>query len=113
VNIVCFVVLSALEVHTDGTPPGVVLLASLAVAAYVWVCNAAGVSLGKLVTATRVRRLEDNREPGPGWGLIRSLVSVGSLIPLGLGYFWVAWDDALQTWHDKVAGTVVVYKLER
>jgi uncharacterized RDD family membrane protein YckC len=31
-----------------------------------------------------------------------------SLIPLGLGYFWVAFDARKQSWHDKLARTVVV-----
>lgn len=31
-----------------------------------------------------------------------------SSIPLGLGYLWVLWDKDKQTWHDKIAGTIVV-----
>src|SRR3989344_3072797 len=31
-------------------------------------------------------------------------------IVLGLGYLWVIWDGKKQGWHDKIAGTVVVYK---
>lgn len=27
---------------------------------------------------------------------------------MGLGYFWAGWDKRKQTWHDKLAGTVVV-----
>lgn len=33
-----------------------------------------------------------------------------SALPLGLGYFWVAFDSRKQSWHDKLAGTVVVRK---
>ena len=32
-----------------------------------------------------------------------------SAIPLGLGFFWVLVDDRRQCWHDKLAGTYVVY----
>ena len=31
-----------------------------------------------------------------------------SIIPLGLGFLWVAFDPKKQAWHDKLAGTVVV-----
>ena len=40
--------------------------------------------------------------------LIRYLGYFVSLIPLGLGYLWVAFDPRKQGWHDKMAGTVVV-----
>ncbi|VAX11481.1 hypothetical protein MNBD_GAMMA26-2538 [hydrothermal vent metagenome] len=33
-----------------------------------------------------------------------------SLIPIGLGFFWIIWDSRKQGWHDKLAGTVVVYR---
>ncbi len=32
-----------------------------------------------------------------------------SLIPLCLGFFWILWDRNRQGWHDKIAGTQVVY----
>jgi len=31
-----------------------------------------------------------------------------SLLPLGLGYFWVIWDAKKQSWHDKLAHTIVI-----
>lgn len=39
---------------------------------------------------------------------IRYLAYVVSLLPLGLGFFWVAFDARKQGWHDKLAGTVVL-----
>jgi uncharacterized RDD family membrane protein YckC len=33
-----------------------------------------------------------------------------SLIPLGLGYLWIAFDQKGQGWHDKLAGTVVIHR---
>lgn len=36
-----------------------------------------------------------------------------SIIPLGLGLIWVAFDERKQGWHDKLAGTVVVRKKNR
>lgn len=34
-----------------------------------------------------------------------------SIIPLFLGIFWVAFDKRKQGWHDKLAGTVVIKKI--
>jgi uncharacterized RDD family membrane protein YckC len=31
------------------------------------------------------------------------------MIPLFLGFFWILIDDRRQGWHDKIAGTCVVY----
>lgn len=36
-----------------------------------------------------------------------------SLLPLGLGFIWIAFDDRKQGWHDKLAGTVVVRRKNR
>jgi len=32
-----------------------------------------------------------------------------SALPLGLGFFWIAWDKRKQGFHDKIANTVVLY----
>lgn len=34
-----------------------------------------------------------------------------SIVPLFLGLFWVAFDKRKQGWHDKLAGTVVIKKI--
>jgi uncharacterized RDD family membrane protein YckC len=39
---------------------------------------------------------------------VRALSCFLSLIVVGLGFLWVAFDDEKQSWHDKIAGTVVV-----
>lgn len=43
-----------------------------------------------------------------GRALIRWIVSYVSGIVITLGYLWMLWDPAKQTWHDKAAGSVVV-----
>jgi len=40
--------------------------------------------------------------------IIRYLGYFVSLIPFGLGYFWVAFDKKKQGFHDKLAKTVVI-----
>lgn len=70
--------------------------------------TAAGQSVGNLATSVRVADI-DTGQPLP-WSraLIRVLMSFVSAIPLGLGFFWMLWDANNQTWHDKVARSVVV-----
>ena len=41
-------------------------------------------------------------------GSIRVMMSWVSAFALLLGYFWMIWDSNKQTWHDKVAHSVVV-----
>lgn len=38
----------------------------------------------------------------------RSLALVLSLVPLGLGFLWAAFQPKKQAWHDKLAGTIVI-----
>lgn len=40
--------------------------------------------------------------------LIRYLGYFVSSLPLGLGFFWIAFDKRKQGWHDKMANTVVI-----
>jgi len=40
--------------------------------------------------------------------LVRALAAAFSAVVLFLGFFWIAWDNDKQGWHDKIAGTVVV-----
>jgi len=38
----------------------------------------------------------------------RHVARLVSTIPFGLGYLWMLWDPERQTWHDKLAGTIVI-----
>jgi len=40
----------------------------------------------------------------------RYLAYLVAFLPLCLGFLWVAFDKRKQGWHDKLAGTLVVYK---
>ncbi len=67
-----------------------------------------GQTLGKKALGIRVY---DARQGGPigyGRGFIRWIGRIVSSIPFLLGYFWMLWDKEKQTWHDKMAGSVVV-----
>jgi uncharacterized RDD family membrane protein YckC len=66
-----------------------------------------GSTIGGIVFDLRVVRL-DGREVDWETAIVRALGCFLSLAVAGLGFFWIAFDDAKQAWHDKIAGTVVV-----
>jgi uncharacterized RDD family membrane protein YckC len=68
-----------------------------------------GPTLGKRVCGIRVVDA-DSGQPGIGIGrgVGRYFARWLSSIPLGLGYFWMLWDDKNQCWHDKLVNDLVV-----
>jgi uncharacterized RDD family membrane protein YckC len=68
-----------------------------------------GQTLGKRALGIRVYDFEGSGGPiGYGRGFIRWLGRIPSGFLCYLGYFWSIWDKEKQTWHDKIARTVVV-----
>jgi uncharacterized RDD family membrane protein YckC len=66
-----------------------------------------GSTIGGIVFDLRVVRL-DGRQVDWETAIIRAFSCFLSLAVVGLGFFWIAFDDRKQAWHDKIAGTVVV-----
>lgn len=66
-----------------------------------------GATIGKMITKQKVVTIE-NKPIGWKEAIIREFVSWISSLALGLGYIWILWDNKRQTWHDKVAKTVVI-----
>ena len=56
---------------------------------------------------------QDGREIDWVTAFVRALSCFLSLAPAGLGFLWIAFDAEKQSWHDKIAGTVVVRTLKR
>ena len=68
-----------------------------------------GQTWGRRIVGIKVVRVSDGAAPGFGRALGRSLFAgIISANVFYLGYLWMIWDAQRQTWHDKVAGTVVV-----
>lgn len=63
---------------------------------------------GKMATALKIVDARTGREPSAGQLVGRYFAYFLSLLPLGLGFLWAAFDPKKQGWHDKLAGTVVV-----
>lgn len=66
-----------------------------------------GTTIGGIVCNLRVVRT-DGRDIEWETAIVRALSCFLSLIPAGLGFIWMVFDNNRQTWHDKIAGTVVV-----
>jgi uncharacterized RDD family membrane protein YckC len=66
-----------------------------------------GTTLGGMLVGVRGVRL-DGKPMDVTVAVVRHLASYLSAFACFLGFFWAAWDPEGQTWHDKLAGTVVV-----
>jgi uncharacterized RDD family membrane protein YckC len=66
-----------------------------------------GTTLGGLVAGLRVVRV-DGRPMDRPTAVVRALAAILSVLSGGLGWLWGSWDSRRQTWHDRIAGTVVV-----
>jgi uncharacterized RDD family membrane protein YckC len=92
-----------------GRGPGSLLGLAVGVAYYAYLeGGATGQTLGKKALGIRVIDLRSRAPIGFSRGVIRYFARILSTIPLLLGYFWMLFDAEKQTWHDKLAGAVVV-----
>lgn len=71
-----------------------------------------GQTLGKMLLGIRVisGRTDGQRGNLSFWqSFLREFVGkILSFIPLGLGYFWVGWNEKKRGWHDMIANTYVI-----
>ena len=98
VGIVC----SILRIPThDG-----LLLVLAAYGAVMWKLR--GTTIGGIVCGLRLARLDGRAIDWPT-AVTRALASFLSFFVVGLGFIWVVFDPERQSWHDKIAGTVIVH----
>jgi hypothetical protein len=86
---------------------GPALFIPLAVVYFVAMWTWKGTTIGGLVLGHKIVRT-NGRPVNFAVALVRSLTSLFSLLIFFLGFLWAGWDREKQTWHDKIAGTVVV-----
>ncbi len=90
---------------------GLIMLLYLTFLFWLW---SDGISPAKRLLNIEVVDRQDGNYVG-FWAMIRREI-VGkplSALCLGLGFLWALWDQDGQTWHDKMAGTVVVQRLRQ
>lgn len=78
---------------------------ALAVIAF-WIAKQA--TPGKMLVSAKIVDAKTGQAPSTGQLIGRYLAYYVSMIPLFLGFVWVAFDKQKQGWHDKLAGTLVV-----
>jgi uncharacterized RDD family membrane protein YckC len=67
-----------------------------------------GQTIGQSIMGVRVVRLDGRRITF--FTALRRLIGYAvCVVTLGLGFVWVLIDDRRQGWHDKIAGTCVIY----
>ena len=87
---------------------GAVLITLLVIAYYTFFWTLVGFTPGKALLGLKVVR-KNGARISFGRSLLRFFSYWISAIPLFLGFFWVLWDPKRQGWHDKIAGTQVMY----
>lgn len=63
---------------------------------------------GKMFFSARIIDARTGGKPSIGQFIVRYFAYLISMLPLCLGFVWIAFDKRKQAWHDKLAGTVVV-----
>ena len=71
-----------------------------------WIAK--GATPGKMAIGATIVDARTGAHPTTSQFLIRYVASILSGLILCLGYLWVVFDARKQSWHDKLAGTVVV-----
>jgi uncharacterized RDD family membrane protein YckC len=67
-----------------------------------------GQTPGKYLLGVRIVTPEGNRLK-LGRAVLRYLGYYLSALPFGLGFLWILFDDERRAWHDRLAGTCVIY----
>ena len=103
-----FVVAGPLVVATRpyGGPFLFVLAPALA-AVFCW--HRYGATPGKITFSAKIVDARSGGRPSLARLALRCLAYIISAAPLFLGFAWIAIDRRKQAWHDKIAGTQVVY----
>ena len=66
-------------------------------------------SIGKMAISAKIVDVRTGGVPTKGQLIGRYFAYLLSFLPLGLGFLWIAFDSKKQGWHDKLAGTAVIY----
>lgn len=68
-----------------------------------------GLTPGKFILHLQVVNQQTGTIPGFGRMFLREIPGrILSALFLGIGYYWALFDKNAQSWHDKLAGTVVI-----
>ncbi len=69
-----------------------------------------GATPGKMAISAKIVDAKTGAAPAAGKLVLRYFAYLVAILPLGFGFVWIAIDRRKQGFHDKIAGTLVVYK---
>ncbi|MEE8058050.1 MAG: RDD family protein [Pseudomonadales bacterium] len=92
------------------TAQGMIVQIMLPAIAFIAFWQAKSSTPGKMAIGAIIVDAKTSGKPTTKQWIIRYLGYYVSTIPLMLGLFWVGFDKRKQGWHDKLAGTVVIFK---
>jgi len=98
-------VLVGVVMHLIGASSDMFLIVLAAYGVVMW--RLRGSTVGGIIFNLAVVK-HDGHEMDWGTAVVRALSAFLSLFALGLGFIWIAIDSENRSWHDKIAGTVVV-----
>ena len=67
-----------------------------------------GATPGKMLLSAKIVDASTFGPPSTGKLIGRYFAYLVSIVPMFLGFLWIAFDKRKQGWHDKLAGTVVI-----
>jgi uncharacterized RDD family membrane protein YckC len=97
---------SILQIAAGAT--GYALGLIIGIAYYVYFEGSTGQTIGKRMVGIRVVDINGGEPIGYARAFIRYVGRIISFIVVLLGYLWMLWDPQKQTWHDKMASSIVV-----
>ena len=68
-----------------------------------------GATPGKMAISAKIVDAQTGGRPATGKLVLRYFAYLASTLPLLLGFVWIAIDRRKQAFHDKIAGTLVIY----
>lgn len=83
------------------------LIVPLWIAYHVGMWTWKGTTIGGVILGLKVVRV-DGQPLEFGVALVRSLAAILSFVAMAVGFFWAGWSREKQSWHDKIAGTIIV-----
>jgi uncharacterized RDD family membrane protein YckC len=88
--------------------PFLFVVAPMIAAIFCW--HRYGATPGKITFSARIVDARSGGRPSLGRLAVRAIAYIISAAPLFLGFAWIAIDRRKQAWHDKIAGTLVIYE---
>jgi len=98
---------ASLSLPSPDNPASLGVLFAFSLAYFVASWSWHGQTPGMMALSIRVIR-PDATAVAFSTALVRYLAGVLCLVPIGLGFIWIAFDRHKQGWHDKLADTVVI-----